>query len=359
MLQALARNLRGRGFLLVVEPPLPLLDSRHLRDWRPAARAVVRPTEQVTENIILVRPRTTFREAGAKVAYARAIRAALRQAAPPADRVAALIYRPDQSWLLGAAEEDAVIYECYDEYRVDMLGNQIAGVREAEDRLMTIAAAVLTTSRPLYDTRSRTCDRVHYTPNGVDCDTFQRVSHADTLAVEAIRLLPKPLIGYVGNFAHFLDFASLEEVARCLPSATFVFVGPVSAQEAAERLDALPNVSFTGAQARSQLPSYLKGMAATWCLLNLTAYTRCARPLTVMEYLAAGKPTVLKPSPSVDDLSDVLYFANSADEAVAQIHRALAEDSPELVAARQARAREYDWDVLTKRTAEIILDSCA
>lgn len=359
MLQALAENLRGRGFLLVVEPPLSLLDSRHLRDWRPAARAVVRPTEQVAENIVLVRPMTTRREVGTKAAYARAIRAALRGCAPQANRVAALIFRPDQAWLLGAAQEQSVIYECYDEYRVDVFGSEISGVREAEDRLMTLARAVLTTSRPLYETRLPGYDHVHYTPNGVDYDAFRRASDLDQPVAEALRTLPAPVIGYVGNFTHFLDFAALEEVACQLPSMSLAFVGTVSAQESAERLGALPNVCFTGVQPRSALPAYLKGMRATICLLNMTAYTRCARPLTVMEYLAAGKPTVLKSSPSVDDLSDLLYFANTADEAVAQIHRALEEDSPELVAARQARAREYDWDVLTKRTAEIILDSCA
>jgi len=81
-------------------------------------------------------------------------------------------------------------------------------------------------------------------------------------------------------------------------------------------------------------------------------------PLTNLEYLAAGKPAVLRPTPSVADFSDLLYPANDPAEAVAALHRALAEDCEELRDRRQARAREYDWDVLTRRSAEILLENC-
>lgn len=359
MLEALARNLRGRGFLLVVEPPLPLLDARHLRDWRPAARAVVRPIERVTENLWLVRPMLARPGRGEHAAYARAIRGALRHISPRPGRVAALIYRPDQAWLLGAAGEDSVVYECYDEYRVDFTGRAIPGVYEAEERLLAASKLVLTTSRPLYESRRMQHANVQYTPNGAEYALFSRAQNPELPVADAVKEMPSPVVGYLGNFTPFLDFAAIEQVMRSSPDKSFVFVGPVSAPEVAKRLRSLPNVRFTGPRPQYELPGHLKGMAATMCLLQMTAYTRCARPLTVMEYLAAGKPTVVRPSPALEDLADVLYLADDPAEISARICEAVQEDCPELVAARQARAREYDWDVLTARTAEIILDSCA
>ena len=109
---------------------------------------------------------------------------------------------------------------------------------------------------------------------------------------------------------------------------------------------------------RSDLPSYVKGMDATMCMFQANAYTWNVRPLSVMEYLAAGRPTVFRPTPCVEDIADLLYFATGVDEAAAAVRRAVAEDSDEMVERRQARARECDWDVLTKRTAEIVLDTC-
>jgi glycosyltransferase involved in cell wall biosynthesis len=146
-------------------------------------------------------------------------------------------------------------------------------------------------------------------------------------------------------------------VQEC-PELSFAFVGPVSAPEAAERLQAEARVRFFGVRPRSQLPSYLRGMAGALCWLRGNAFTRCQRPLTVLEYLAAGLPTVVRRSPSLEDLEDVLYFAEDAQEAEERLREALREDGEELRERRQARARECDWDVLTKRTAKILLECC-
>jgi glycosyltransferase involved in cell wall biosynthesis len=358
MLEALARNLRGRGFLLIVEPPVALLDAGQLRDWRPGARAVLRPTEQRAENLWVARPTVAREGRGEVQAYARSVRQALGRIGPRADRVAALVFRPEQSRLLGAAGEDSVIYECYDEYRVDMYGRDLPGVAEAERTLLAAARIVLTTSQPLHESRAAEHSSVYYTPNGVDYELFQRARDPGLEVAEEVRDLTAPVVGYVGNFTDFLDFEGIEGVVRSCPDLSFVFVGPVSAREVARRLQAIPNTRFLGPRPRSQLPAYLKRMACALCLLRPNAFSRCQRPLTVMEYLAAGVPTVVRPSPSLDDLGEVLYFANDAEEAGAALHRALEEDGEERRDRRQERAREYDWDVLTKRSAEILLECC-
>lgn len=359
MLEALARNLRGRGFLLVVEPPLPLLNSRHLRDWRPAARALVRAVEQRADNLWLVRPTLAHGRGDQRGAYTRALGRALKRLPLRPDRLAAWLFRPDQHRLLGAAEEDCVVYECYDEYRLDFHGREIPGVYEQEQKLLAAAQVVLTTSHPLHESRSAEHPNVHYTPNGVDYALFATAREGSLQIPDDLRLLPQPVIGYIGNFTYWVDSESLEEIIRALPDIGFGFIGPVTDTTAAVRVQALPNVRFFGViPSRFRLPAYLKGMGAAMCLLRPNGYARCMLPLTVLEYLAAGKPVVVRPSPSLTDFEDLLYAANTPEEAVAAIRRALAEDCEELRDRRQARAREYDWDVLTKRTAQIVLEAC-
>lgn len=358
MLEALARNLRGRGCLLVVEPPLALLNPGNLRDWRPLARAVIRGTQQLAENLWLVRQTTVRRSQTGFTASRRTVRAALARISPRADRIAALVFRPEQNVLLGLAGEEAVVYECYDEYRVDESDQPVPGVREKEAVLLEAATVVLTTSLPLWESRSKEHTAVYYTPNGVDFSLFAKAREASLSIPAEIAGLKQPVVGYVGNFAAWLDTAMIEQVAEALPQFSFAFVGPVTAGEAAARLGRLPNVHFLGTKPRFALPGYVKAMAVTTNLASATTFSANVMPLKVPEYLAAGKPVVARPVPSLKDLNDVLYLANDAEEAVACLQRALAEDGPELADRRQARARQYDWDVLTKKTAEIILESC-
>ncbi len=358
MLEALARNLRGRGFLLVVEPPLPLLDGRHLRDWRPAARAVVRPLERVTENLWLVRPTLARPGRGAFAAYARAIRGALRRIGPRPDRVAALIFRPDQAWLLGAAGEDHVVYECYDEYRYDGMGQPLPQVAAEDDILLRDVDVVLATSRVLWATRSTLHGNVCYVPNGTSFSLF--AEHGDESEVPGdTESVPRPVVGSVGGIHEWVDQDAIHAVATQMGDASFLFLAGDTHFAHPGLKGGLPNLRTVGSRPRHALPRYLQQFDATWCPFQRNAFTRAALPYRVLDALAAGKPVVTHASRSLDDLADVLYFADNVLETVKALRHALDEDCPELIAARQARAREYDWDVLTKRTAEIILESCA
>ena len=77
----------------------------------------------------------------------------------------------------------------------------------------------------------------------------------------------------------------------------------------------------------------------------MTDWIRHSNPLKTKEYLSQGLPVV---SVRILDLeryfSDLVYFAESGEEMLAGVRRALAEDSPELRAKRIDRVRGESWD---------------
>lgn len=357
MLEALARNLVGKALILVVAPPLDGLKSLQSGEWREPARTVLRRIEQQSKNVWLLR---SFKMPGPHQFHkgiARTVDWALRRL-PSVTRVAALVFRPEQLACLGLASEDYVIYECYDEYRRGKDGELIPHVCELERTLLKQADLVLTTSKPLCESRSLDHSHVAYSPNGVDTRLFGKAL-GELQTPEDMANIEHPIIGYIGNIAWWLNFDLLETVAASMPQAQFVFIGPVSEQAGANRLDHHPNVHFLGLKPRSTLPGYLRQMNAALCPFHTVDYLQKARPLTILEYLSAGKATVTTPLAAIEDLLDVLYPATTPEEVLAAIGTALTEaDEPEHIAARVQRAAANDWDVLTKKTADAILRAC-
>lgn len=358
MLEALARNLLGKAFLLVVQPPLDGLRSLQSGEWREPARTALRRIEQQTENVWLLRSFTIPGSARFHKGIARAVGRALH-GLPGVTRVAAMVFRPEQLAYVGLAGEDCVIYECYDEYRLEKGEERKDCIYLQEKQLLQRANVVLTTSTPLYESRKAEHPRVCYTPNGVDTRIFGQTLDEDEKLPDDLKTIARPIIGYVGNVRSWLDFDALMRVIPSLPKAQFVFIGPVSDNANAQRLARHANVHFIGVKPRSHLPRYLKHMDVMICPFRSSEFFQNAMPLKILEYLSAGKAVVATPLRAIREILDVVYPATGSDEMVLAINRALLEiGDPSLVEARLAKAAAYDWDLLTRTTASIILDSC-
>ena len=67
-------------------------------------------------------------------------------------------------------------------------------------------------------------------------------------------------------------------------------------------------------------------------------------PVKNLELMAAGRPAVARPLPSLRSFADTLYFADTPAEFVAQLERALREDGPEKARRRRATADSNSWE---------------
>jgi glycosyltransferase involved in cell wall biosynthesis len=110
------------------------------------------------------------------------------------------------------------------------------------------------------------------------------------------------------------------------------------------QLRSLPNVIFTGPKPYQSLPSWTKAFDAAIIPYRLTHHTPQANPLKLREYLASGKPVISVPNAEIRRFADHVYLADTREEFLNAVERALAEDSDARRRARMAAVAGLTWD---------------
>ncbi len=163
--------------------------------------------------------------------------------------------------------------------------------------------------------------------------------------------IKKPIIGYIGALTTIrLDIDILIYIAEQRPDWSLVLIGPKYQGFGSSRLDELKNVYFLGTKKPESLPSYLKGIDVTLNPQILNEITDLNYPLKLDEYLAMGKPVVATNTSFMRFyFNDYSYLADTKEEYVTQIERALREDSPELISKRIEYAGEHSWEAFVSK----------
>jgi glycosyltransferase involved in cell wall biosynthesis len=276
------------------------------------------------------------------------------------DRPILYIWHPAFSEVIGELDERLVVYHCYDEYSA-FTGTDRAQIEEAEARILEAADLVLTVSDGLYATRRARNPNTYLVRNGVDYAMFAAAQRAETPIAPELLHVRHPIIGCVTRIVpEYFDAALLRTVFAARPEWSLVVVGPeCAASPALSALAALPNVHLLGGRPFAALPSYLKAFDACLIPYVLTENKRVADPLKLYEYLAAGKPVVSKPLPGLAPFGNVVAFASESGDWIAAIDEALHTDSPDLIARRQAVARQNTWDDRVDLISQLIAGALA
>jgi GT2 family glycosyltransferase len=131
-------------------------------------------------------------------------------------------------------------------------------------------------------------------------------------------------------------------VATRRPQYSFVLIGEVSVNDIG-RLKALPNVHLLTERLYRDLPGYLRQFDVCTIPFQMNQLTRAVDPVKVYEYLSQGKPVVSVPLSDLASLSELLYFAEGAQQFASQIDCALAESDDSLQRKRVSFAAENTW----------------
>lgn len=242
-----------------------------------------------------------------------------------------------------------IIYYCVDDFS-EWPGMEKNLILQLEERLLKHVNTVVCSSQPLYD-KFQDRHPTHLLRHGVDVKMFANLPDQEH---GTLRHIPKPRVGYYGNFDKRNNQELISALAKAMPYVSFVFTGPI--QDNISALKKLPNVYFTGAVPYEELPAIVKGWEACLLPYYYNALTININPLKLKEYLACGKPVVATPLPDVCELSDYLRvidekniagWRNAIDEAIA------GEWKPDLPALSQMLAGE-SW----QRKADIFLRIC-
>jgi glycosyltransferase involved in cell wall biosynthesis len=256
-------------------------------------------------------------------------------------------------------EAPLVVYHCYDEYAAFRGANRDELERQ-EARLLRRADLVFTVSPGLRERRVGLNPNTFVVRNGVDADYFAKALAPQTVVPADIARIRRPIIGCIARVVpEYFDAGLLRQIFLKRPDWSLVVIGPeieelVSGGDDLRQLKTQPNVHFIGVRPFDSLPAYLKGMDVCVMPYRLTRNIQLGDSLKLYEYLAAGKPIVSVPLDFADDVRPFVLVAHDADEWIAAIDDALANDDRAVRDGRLGVARHNNWDQRVDQISHLI-----
>jgi glycosyltransferase involved in cell wall biosynthesis len=256
-------------------------------------------------------------------------------------------FLPNVGRLLGRLDERLAIYHCVDEYSA-FSGVSRDAIARMERDLVGRADLVLTSSEQLAAERIGLNPNTHFVSHGVDLGHFAGALDRGLETPADLRALPRPVIGFFGLLADWVDLDLVRDLARARPDWSFALVGKQATGTEAVR--GLPNVHLLGQKPYALLPAYCRGFDVGMIPFRTNELTLRANPLKLREYLAAGLPVVSTSLPEVARYRTLVHLAEGTDGFMQAITAALGERSPASDRARAASMEAESWEA---RVAEI------
>jgi len=181
---------------------------------------------------------------------------------------------------------------------------------------------------------------VHLLTHGVDYKHFVS-KHELHPFITNIRKKGLPIAGYFGTLSDANDKAVFKKLSE--NGFSVVIIGKVLGDYS--ELEGNPNIHFAGPVDFKSLPSYAQGFDV--CLLNwvMADWIKNSFPVKTLEYLAMGKPVISCRIPVVEELfSDLVYFADTPDEFLAQARKSLQENDVIKQKLRVEAASKHTWE---------------
>jgi GT2 family glycosyltransferase/glycosyltransferase involved in cell wall biosynthesis len=286
----------------------------------------------------------------------------LASAAYRLDRVVALVNYPRWQPIASRLRERTgwkLAYDCLDDQiaLADLYQTQ-AG--DYESLLADQADLVFTSSAVLAERIARHSPILLH--NAADYDLFSSCK-----SMGHLQDLHRPLIGFFGALADWLDMDLIYAAGRRFPDWSFVYIGPPTFSNPEIeakwfRSTNLPNIHVLPQMDHRQLAAHLAEFdVCTMPFLDIPV-TRTMNAVKLYEYLAAGKPVVARDLPEVRHLlrpndSDLIAVYSSMEEFFDRLIQALQTRTPEITAKRQAFAERNTWQhrvkVLSRKIVEL------
>ncbi len=251
--------------------------------------------------------------------------------------------------VLSAFPESVRGYLCLDDFT--KFEGAFRALAAEEQRMLTQTDVCFAVSESLAATRVPPSGRVYRLPQGVDVHHF--APSADPIPA-AIRTVRRPIIGFFGILAPWIDYDLLTRVATAYPDATVVLLGRTSTD--ISRLSAIRNIVHLGEIPYAQLPAYARAFDVGLIPFAVNELTVAANPLKLLEYLALGLPVVSTALPEVARFGSAVSVARSPEEFVAQVGRALTERDPAAAQLRRQIAERHSWRRITDDLSDRIIE---
>lgn len=295
---------------------LPTTSSKDLSRIYKKLKAFTEPIREVEPNIFLLNP-LAIPAYGNKTVVNLNQRSLIRQVKKAMRKlgfsnVINMVFNPAAGMIAGKVGEESLIYYSVDEYTA-FTGS--SALKEIEEELFRISDLVVVSAEKLYDSKKKFNPNTHIIRHGTDWRHFRTALDESTKIPDEIANLPKPIIGFHGLLADWVDFELIKKTAEHFKAGSVVLIGKIAvdAEQKVKILNDVPNVHFLGRKPYAELPAYCKGFDVAVNPFAINELTLAANPLKVREYLAAGLPVVSTDIPEVRVLPDCLVGVDHQD----------------------------------------------
>jgi glycosyltransferase involved in cell wall biosynthesis len=256
------------------------------------------------------------------------------------ERPILFVAAPIGAEVVGAIGERLLIYYVADQYRELPLERR-GHVTELERILLDQADLILVSSLALLGDKHGRKTQPHLLPHGVDFEHFHSAAEPLGPMPEDLKGLPRPIFGFFGLLAPWVDFNLLEHLGRAFSSASVLLIGPKWGNC---KVPSLPNLHWLGSRSYDDLPRYGAHFDVALIPFHHNRLTSYANPLKLLEYMALGLPIVSTPLPDLSRFAEEVFEAGSPEEFVSKAELALARCTPEHRRRRYALAAQETWE---------------
>jgi glycosyltransferase involved in cell wall biosynthesis len=248
--------------------------------------------------------------------------------------------------IVGTLKETSSHYFCTDDY--SKFENVFDAFDGMEQLMIQKVDCMFATSEVLLRTRRPKQREGVFLPQGVDTLHFSRRPGE---IPESMQMLPKPIVGFFGMIASWVDMDLVVKCARKYPNASFVLIGRLGIDP--KVFDGMSNIRYLGEISYEQLPRYAQAFDVGLIPFVKNELTTAANPLKMLEYLSLGIPVVSTALPETEKFEDIIHVAQSGNDFVEYVGLALGENSIEEQMRRRHRAEGYSWN----RIVDLVSDS--
>ena len=234
----------------------------------------------------------------------------------------------------------------YGHHKLDETNWYTKRARKHDRQITADSEIVVTSSKLIYDDLKSSVQKVHYLHNSADYKHFAQ-SAGEVIAIpDDIKMIPKPIFGFIGYMNHLLDYELITKLSMALPVASFLLIGSeqritnVTYDIWYQKTKSISNIYYLGFKEYESLPNYLKGFDVCLLPFNLNDWMRYSAPNKTYQYLSSGKPIVATNFTEMESVKEVVYIANNHDEFIEMARVAVNEKDEEIRKRRQKVALE-------------------
>lgn len=270
--------------------------------------------------------------------------------------VIAIVVNPMNCWeVIRQLPFDKFVYDCIDSSDIFAEGKIKLFKKLERDIIQNADLVMVTASRLAEHVKSMLPKREPLLlPNGAEIIRLQQIGKEKPTHPK-IAKLKKPIIGYLGAIASWIDTGLILKTAQRFSHASIALVGPLD--EAAINpniFNKFPNITLIGQVKHDEVATCLKGFDVAIIPFKPGHIAECTDPIKAYEYMAFGLPVVATHIIELKKHAGLADVAFSHEEFLERVNKRLTTDSEENKVKRIEYAKEQTWDARARKLLDAL-----